>query len=180
MENNKERDEAYRKSLNEVANLQAILKDLLGMDVNFIPKFKKDESHLQAERDKDRERLETQMFLTGLKAKDSLNKSREDVKAAQQRQDILSKGLAHINKAVDKKDEVSKEPRKPLYRIIFRVREMMPITITKAMYDSLIADIGLISNLSDRTVPYEGLIHGTDGDDRVSVRQSDILAIVKV
>lgn len=172
MENNKERDEAYRKSLNEVANLQAILKDLLGMDVNFIPKFKKeDTSHLQAEKDKQRERLETQMFLKGLRAKDSLNKQREDLKVVQQRQDILSKGLQAINKVTDsKKDDVSKEPKQNLYRIVFRVLEQKPLIISKEMYENLFSD----------TIDNNGFLHGEVNDERVSVRPMDILHISKV
>jgi len=181
MENNKERDEAYRKSLNEVANLKAILKDLLGMDVNFIPKFKKeDTSHLQAEKDKERERLETQMFLAGLRRKDTLSKQKESLEEAQQRQDILSKGLQAINK---KGEELSKEIKtatpKVIYRIIFRDRSVPPVTVTKGLYDNLITELELMNDLNNKS-SYEVLMHVSDGDERLSIRQSDILTIVKV
>ena len=164
MENNKEREEAYRKSLNEVANLQAILKDLLVMDVNFIPKFKKDESHLQAERDKERERLETQMFLSNLRKQDTLNKQKEDLKSAQLRQDNLAKGLNAINKMGEIK------PKTTLYRIVFKVLEQKPLVISKELYEAL------FSNTMDNF----GFLHAEVNGERVSVKPMDILHISKV
>jgi hypothetical protein len=168
MENNKERDEAYRKSQNEVANLKLILKDLLGMDVNFIPKFKSDDSELQAKKAKeDRERLETQMFLANLRKREALQQSN----ALRPKEDNTVK-VAELGTTVSKKAQ-------PLYRVIFRDNNIPPVTITSGLYDNLITEFELMNDLNNKS-SYEALRHISDGDNRLSIRQSDILSIVKV
>lgn len=162
MENNKEKNDAYIRSAKEVENLQNIFKDLLGIDVDFIPKFRKD-----------KETLEAQMLLSSLRKKEALDKENQDLKAAQLKLSNIGKGINAIQTSItgkENKGNIEKDASKDLYKIIFTYREQAPIIITKAMYE----------NLYSYPVDTHGMLHGEDGKEKMSVRASDIRAVIKV
>jgi hypothetical protein len=91
----------------------------------------------------------------------------------------VAKPLNPVGLKVDGKIYSDTPAKQDYYKVVFRNTSIPPLRITKKMYDNMIIDGDFAISVTGKP-SQDDLMHGIDGDERLTLRKSEILYIGKV